>query len=98
MEALQLGRYSASSMSFFSGHTMNIPIVDHGTNLPLCKTKRDGTMQEELDALQAQIRSLQALVSELLLINQTLRLEAAELKRKWNHRARGSDPQLRPYF
>jgi regulator of replication initiation timing len=37
-------------------------------------------MQEELDALQAQIRSLRALVSELLLINQKLRLEVEELK------------------
>jgi hypothetical protein len=42
--------------------------------------KRDGTMQEELDALQAQIRNLRALVSELLLINQKLRLEVEELK------------------
>jgi regulator of replication initiation timing len=44
-------------------------------------------MQEELDALQAQLRGLQALVSELLLINQTLRLETEELRQK-------SDPDL----
>jgi hypothetical protein len=55
-------------------------------------------MQEELDALQAQIRSLQALVSELLLINQTLRLEIAELKNKWPFDAQEGDPQSRPYF
>jgi regulator of replication initiation timing len=40
-------------------------------------------MQEELDALQAQIQSLRALVSELLLINQKLRLEVEDLKRQW---------------
>jgi hypothetical protein len=39
-------------------------------------------MQDEFDAMQAQIRSLQVLVSELLLINQKLRLEVEELRQK----------------
>jgi regulator of replication initiation timing len=37
-------------------------------------------MQNEFDAMQAQIRSLQMLVSELLLINQKLRLEVVDLR------------------
>lgn len=39
-------------------------------------------MHEELDALQAQVLSLQMLVSELLLINQKLRLEVEDLRQK----------------
>jgi regulator of replication initiation timing len=39
-------------------------------------------MQDEFDAMQAQIRSLQVLVSELLLSNQKLRLEVADLRQR----------------
>ena len=44
------------------------------------KTPETENMQEELQALEAQRRSLQLLVSELLLANQKLRLEVAYLK------------------
>jgi len=37
-------------------------------------------MQEEFDSLEAQRKSLQLLVSELLLANHQLRLEVAKLK------------------
>jgi len=39
-------------------------------------------MQDEFDAMQAQVRSLQMLVSELLLINQKLRLEVIDLRQR----------------
>jgi regulator of replication initiation timing len=52
-------------------------------------------MQEELQALEAQRRSLQLLVSELLLANQKLRLEVADLKRMSEPSARATHPQPR---
>jgi regulator of replication initiation timing len=55
-------------------------------------------MQEELDALQAQIRSLQALVSELLLINQKLRLEVEDLKQSRELASQPTGAPPRHYF
>jgi hypothetical protein len=54
-------------------------------------------MQDEFDAMQAQIRSLQVLVSELLLINQKLRLEVEELRQKHGvgEQAAETQPRLR---
>ena len=55
-------------------------------------------MQEELDALQAQIRDLQALVSELLLINQRLRLEVEDLRQRWELASQTMDARPRHHF
>jgi regulator of replication initiation timing len=52
-------------------------------------------MQDEFDAMQAQIRSLQLLVSELLLINQKLRLEVEALRQKWDPGEQAAETQLR---
>jgi hypothetical protein len=52
-------------------------------------------MQDEFDAMQAQIRSLQLLVSELLLINQKLRLEVEALRQKWDPGEQAAETQQR---
>jgi hypothetical protein len=52
-------------------------------------------MQDEFDAMQAQIRSLQLLVSELLLINQKLRLEVEELRQRRDPGEQAAETQLR---
>ena len=53
-------------------------------------------MQEEIQALEAQRRSLQLLVSELLLANQKLRLEIAKLTRPAGVSESATHPQPRP--
>ena len=55
-------------------------------------------MHEELDALQAQVLSLQALVIELLLINQKLRLEVDNLRQKLEFTSQAADAQPRHHF
>jgi hypothetical protein len=51
------------------------------------------TMQEEIQAMEAQRRSLQLLVSELLLANQKLRLEIAKLTQANELSAPATHPQ-----
>jgi regulator of replication initiation timing len=43
---------------------------------------RTGTMQAELQLLEAQYKGLQTLVGELLMTNQRLRAEVVELRKK----------------
>jgi hypothetical protein len=52
-------------------------------------------MQEELQALEAQRRGLQLLVSELLLANQKLRLEIAKLTQANELSVQATHPQPR---
>jgi hypothetical protein len=53
-------------------------------------------MKEEIQALEAQRLSLQLLVSELLVANQLLRTEVADLKKKGGPTAPATPPQPRP--
>lgn len=53
-------------------------------------------MQEEFDSVEAQRKSLQLLVSELLLANHQLRLEVAKLKQAAGISAPATRPQLLP--
>ena len=53
-------------------------------------------MQAELQVLEAQYKGLQTLVGELLLTNQKLRAEVAELRKQTNPTAPATHPQLRP--
>jgi regulator of replication initiation timing len=55
-------------------------------------------MHEELDALQEQVLSLQALVSELLRINQKLRLEVEDMRQKLEFASQATDAQRRRHF
>lgn len=52
-------------------------------------------MQAELDALEAERRNLQLLVTELLLANQQLRLEMVRLKQAGGLSAPATPPQPR---
>jgi regulator of replication initiation timing len=58
--------------------------------------RRQNDMQEELHALEAQYRSLQTLVGELLLTNQKLRLEVTQLKQEREPSAQATHPQPHP--
>jgi len=53
-------------------------------------------MQAELQVLEAQYKGLQTLVGELLLTNQKLRAEVAELRKQANPTAPATHPQLLP--
>jgi hypothetical protein len=54
----------------------------HTATTQWVKAPEKAIMQEEFEALEAQRRSLQLLVSELLLANQQLRLELAHFRQK----------------
>ena len=53
-------------------------------------------MQAELQVLEAQYKGLQVLVGELLLTNQKLRAEVAELRRKAELNAKATPPPPHP--
>jgi regulator of replication initiation timing len=53
-------------------------------------------MQAELQVLEAQYKGLQTLVGELLLTNQKLRAEVAELRQKTEPSAKATLPPPRP--
>lgn len=57
---------------------------------------RIGTMQAELQILEAQYKGLQTLVGELLLTNQKLRAEVADLRKLADPTAPATHPQPRP--
>ena len=53
-------------------------------------------MQAELQVLEAQYKGLQTLVGELLLTNQKLRAEVAELRKKAELTAKATPPPPHP--
>ena len=53
-------------------------------------------MQGELQAMEAQYKGLQTLVGELLLTNERLRAELADIKKKSASSAPAIHPQPRP--
>jgi regulator of replication initiation timing len=66
----------------------------HTATTQWVKAPEKSIMQEEFEALEAQRKSLQLLVSELLLANQQLRLEMAHLRQR-EPNAPATHPQLR---
>jgi hypothetical protein len=63
-------------------------------DLEIVNPERD--MKAEIQILEAQYEGLQALVGELLVTNQQLRMQLAEMKRKLDPTATATHPQSHP--
>ena len=65
-------------------------------NGELQKMNPERDMKAEMQMLEAQYDGLQTLVGELLITNQQLRMQVAELKRKLDPSATATHPQPHP--
>ena len=90
-ESLMKPDYAVESRGLSWPSNLTTPILDSPSN-----GARTGTMQAELQVLEAQYKGLQALVGELLLTNQKLRAEVAELRRKAELNAKATPPPPHP--